>query len=442
MMKEEERPEKLVKVGIIGNVDAGKSTLVSVLTKGIADDGNGGARVRVLNYLHEQESGRTSSIGQEILGFTKEGKQVVPERFNQNKNKYWKEVVTHSHKIISLVDLCGHEKYLKTTINGLTGLDPDFGCVVVGANMGIQKMTKEHIGLCLFLKIPFFIVLTKVDMCPQNKYEETMEELKKILRHKLLNKFAIEITDKTPPNELAKTAELMPSGNICPIFPVSSVSKMGFDALTQFLWLIERPREISQEELSSQPFEFEINENFLVEGVGLVVSGIIKSGMVSLNKHCLLGPDRLKNFKTVGVKSIHVNRVARNEAYAGELACLCLKSTKANEKLVRKDIRRGMVVLDSNDKHEPASSFEAEMQVLHHSTTIKPHYEGVLHCGTIQQTVVLEEIYGNEQVLRNEDRGLVKFSFKYRPEFIKVGEIILLREGKTKIIGTITKVLS
>ena len=142
-----------------------------MLTKGIADDGNGGARVRVLNYLHEQESGRTSSIGQEILGFTKEGKQILPERFNQNKNKYWKEIVTHSYKIISMVDLCGHEKYLKTTINGLTGLSPDFGCVVVGANMGIQKMTKEHIGLCLFLKIPFFIVLTKVDLAPQNRYE-------------------------------------------------------------------------------------------------------------------------------------------------------------------------------------------------------------------------------------------------------------------------------
>lgn len=55
------------------------------------------------------------------------------------------------------------------------------------------------------------------------------------------------------------------------------------------------------------------------------------------------------------------------------------------------------------------------MQVLHHSTTIKPKYEGVLHCGTIQQTVVLDEIYGQEQVLRNEDRGLVKFTFKYRP---------------------------
>ena len=76
------------------------------------------------------------------MGFDEKGKQIVPQRFNQNKNKYWKEVVSESSKIISLVDLCGYEKYLKTTINGLTGLSPDFGCVVVGANMGLQKMTK------------------------------------------------------------------------------------------------------------------------------------------------------------------------------------------------------------------------------------------------------------------------------------------------------------
>jgi GTPase len=412
-----------------------------VLTKGIADDGNGGARVRVLNYLHEQDTGRTSSIGQEIMGFTKEGKQIIPERFNQNKNKYWKDIVQNSYKIATLVDLCGHEKYLKTTINGLTGLTPDFGCVVVGANMGIQKMTKEHIALCLFLKIPFFVVLTKVDMCPQNKYEETLDELRRILKHKLLNKFPIEINDKTSENELIKTAELMPSGNICPIFSVSSVTKQGFDTLVHFIWRIEKLQEISMEEAVTQPFEFEVNENFLVEGVGLVVSGIIKSGACSVNKNCLLGPDKLKNFKAVTIKSIHVNRVNRNEAYAGELVCLCLKSTKAAEKLVRKDIRRGMVVVDTNEKPEPVTSFQAEMQVLHHATTIKPKYEGVLHCGTIQQTVVLDEIYGNEQLLRNEDRGLVKFSFKYRPEFVKEGETILLREGKTKIIGTITAVL-
>lgn len=105
------------------------------------------------------------------MGFNEEGKQIIPERFNQNKNKYWKEVVKESTKIISLIDLCGHEKYLKTTINGLTGLAPDFSCVVVGANMGLSKMTREHIGLCLFLKIPFFVIITKIDLAPQNKFE-------------------------------------------------------------------------------------------------------------------------------------------------------------------------------------------------------------------------------------------------------------------------------
>jgi GTPase len=442
MMAEEEiRPEKLIKIGVIGNVDAGKSTLVSVLTKGIADDGNGAARVRVFNYIHEQTTGRTSSIGQEIMGFSREGKQILPERFNQNKNKYWKEVVSQSYKIAALVDLCGHEKYLKTTINGLTGLTPDFGCVVIGANMGIQKMTKEHIGLCLFLKIPFFIILTKVDLAPQNKYQETMDELKRLLRHKLLNKFPIEITDKTAENEQIKVAELMPKGNVCPIFPISNVSKTGFDNLTKFIWRIERQNPITLEEVMTQPCVFEINENFTVEGVGLVVSGVVKSGVVGLNKTYLLGPDKNKNFKSVAIKSIHINRVQRDEAYAGELACLCLKATKANEKLVRKDIRRGMVVVDHQEKPEPALDFEAEIQVLHNSTTMKIKYEGVLHCGTIQQTVTLNEIYGGEELLRNEDRALVKLSFKYRPEFVREGETFLLREGKTKVIGTITKIL-
>ena len=232
---------KHIKLGVIGNVDAGKSTLVSVLTKGMADDGNGEARKRVFNYLHEQESGRTSSIGQEIMGFSAEGKQVVPDRFNQNKNKYWKEVVAGSAKIVSLVDLCGHEKYLKTTINGLTGLSPDFGCVVVGANMGLQKMTREHIGLCLFLKIPFFLILTKVDLAPQNKYDETLGEIRKLLKNKLLNKFPLLVSPKTSQQELEKTIETMPTGTICPIFPVSSVTKDGFPVLIEFISKLHVP---------------------------------------------------------------------------------------------------------------------------------------------------------------------------------------------------------
>lgn len=65
-----------------------------------------------------------------------------------------------------------------------------------------------------------------------------------------------------------------------------------------------------------------------------------------------------------------------------------------------------MVIIGAENKPDPVSEFEAELQVLHHSTTIKSGYEGVLHCGTIQQTVTLVKIFMDEkneqeEVLRN-----------------------------------------
>jgi len=45
------------------------------------------------------------------------------------------------------LDLCGHEKYLKTTMFGLVGLMPDYAVIIVGANMGVSKMTREHFGI-------------------------------------------------------------------------------------------------------------------------------------------------------------------------------------------------------------------------------------------------------------------------------------------------------
>ncbi len=41
--------------------------------------------------------------------------------------------------------------------------------------------------------------------------------------------------------------------------------------------------------------------------------------------------------------------------------------------------------------------------------------------------------------MRNEDRGMVRFRFMYSPEYVKLGVTILLREGRTKILGTITR---
>jgi GTPase len=68
------REDNDVRIAVIGNVDSGKSTMVGCLTRGIADDGRGSARQKVFNFSHEAANGRTSSIGQEILGFNEDGK--------------------------------------------------------------------------------------------------------------------------------------------------------------------------------------------------------------------------------------------------------------------------------------------------------------------------------------------------------------------------------
>ncbi len=176
------REENDIRIAVIGNVDSGKSTLVGVVSKGIKDDGRGSARKTVFNFSHEQTNGRTSSIAQEIVGFGTDHKVVEPERLNATKQQAWTHIAKNSQKIITFLDLCGHEKYLKTTMFGLVGLMPDYSMIVVGANMGVSRMTREHLGISLALKVPIFIVITKVDIAPEEIYEETKNTLIKILK--------------------------------------------------------------------------------------------------------------------------------------------------------------------------------------------------------------------------------------------------------------------
>ena len=63
-----------VRIAVLGTVESGKSSLVGVCTHGELDNGRGRARLNLFRHLHEIQSGRTSSITQEILGFSDEGK--------------------------------------------------------------------------------------------------------------------------------------------------------------------------------------------------------------------------------------------------------------------------------------------------------------------------------------------------------------------------------
>ena len=61
-----------MRIAVIGNQDSGKSTIIGVLTKGEGDNGQGSARVSVFNTKNEVQSGLTTSIAYELIGYTED----------------------------------------------------------------------------------------------------------------------------------------------------------------------------------------------------------------------------------------------------------------------------------------------------------------------------------------------------------------------------------
>ena len=63
------------------------------------------------------------------------------------------EICEASSKLITFIDLAGHQKYMKTTIFGLTAHCPDFAMLVVGANSGVGKWLLEAFCCVLHLHV-------------------------------------------------------------------------------------------------------------------------------------------------------------------------------------------------------------------------------------------------------------------------------------------------
>lgn len=99
-----------IRIAVIGNVDSGKSTMVGVLTRAMLDDGRGSARSKVFKHSHEGASGRTSAIGQHNLCLNSAGAVLNDSMF---KNSTCSEYVSRAAKVVTLVDLAGHERYFK-----------------------------------------------------------------------------------------------------------------------------------------------------------------------------------------------------------------------------------------------------------------------------------------------------------------------------------------
>ncbi|XP_037822375.1 GTP-binding protein 1 [Lucilia sericata] len=410
-----------IRVAVVGNVDAGKSTLLGVLTHGELDNGRGHARQRLFRHKHEMESGRTSSVGNDILGFDSIGNVVnKPDHGTLD----WVKICEKSAKVITFIDLAGHERYLKTTVFGMTGHAPDFGMLMIGANAGIVGMTKEHLGLALALSVPVFVVVTKIDMCPPNVLQDNLKLLFKILKSQGCRKVPVMV--KTP-DEVVLSATNFVSERLCPIFQVSNVTGENLNLLKMFLNLLTT-RMTGQDNL---PAEFQIDDTYSVPGVGTVVSGTCLQGLIKLNDVLMLGPDPLGNFMPIAVKSIHRKRMNVKEVRGGQTASFALKKIK------RSQIRKGMVMVSPELKPQACWEFEGEILVLHHPTTISSRYQAMVHCGSIRQTASIVNM--SKECLRTGDKAHVKFRFIKHPEYIRPGQRMVFREGRTKAVGNVLK---
>ncbi len=425
-----------VRVAVVGNVDAGKSTVLGVLTKGVLDDGRGYARVNLFRHKHEMDSGRTSSIGSEILGYDEMGSPIYP---TSGHKLSWEQICERAHRIIGFIDLAGHEKYLKTTMFGLTGCAPDYSMLMVGANAGLIGMAREHLTLSFALGVPVFIVITKIDMCPTPVLEETVKQIFKVLRSPACKRVPMVVKSLS---EAVYASRNLVSQRLCPIFQVSNVSGAGLDFLRLFLNVLPAPTPRS----TFGPAEFEIVESFNVPGVGTVVSGTMISGCLTLGQSVFLGPDSLGGWTATQIKGIHRKRVNVTEALAGQSVSFALRKIK------RIQVHKGMVVLAA-DPSTPASpltpvspnpiaerkacrEFEAEIIVLFHSTTLGPKYQAMLHSGVIRQTVSIVSM--EKEVMRTGDRARVRFKFIKHPEYLRIGARLVFREGRTKGVGRVT----
>ncbi|ESK97058.1 gtp-binding protein 1 [Moniliophthora roreri MCA 2997] len=433
-----------VRCAVVGNVDSGKSTTLGVLTRGALDDGRGKARVGLFRHKHEIETGRTSSVGMEILGFDPAGNPILPDTAGSSDPEVirreklgWEEISVQAAKIVSFIDLAGHEKYLKTTLYGLTSGAPSCVVLIVGANAGLIGMSKEHLSIALALSVPIVVCITKIDMTPANVKEETVKQVVKILKSPGCRKTPVFVKS----GEIAvEVATAFGKDRLCPIFQVSNVTGEGLNYLRIFLNLLPSSEADTDKFAVDQPLEFCITEVWSVPYVGTVVNGIVNSGRVSKGDAVIIGPDSNGNYQTTSIKDMQRKRATVTTAEAGQCVSLALKRVR------RATVRKGMVLVHKAEKAETpppraVRQFEGQVLILYHNTTLQRNYQAMLHCGAVRQTVRIIGMDHPQGILRTGDRATVQFEFISHPEFVKEGMKLLFREGKTKGLGVITKLL-
>ena len=239
---------KHIIVGTAGHIDHGKTTLIKALT-GVNTDRLG----------EEQKRGISIELGFSHFDLSEE------ER-------------------IGIIDVPGHEKFLKNMLAGVAGMD--MVMLIVSADEGVMPQTREHLDILDMIgQKKGMVVITKID----NVDEDFLMLVEDDIRESIQGTFLED----------------------APFVMVDSLSKKGFDHLIETIKILAEEVEGRNENAPARMF---IDRLFTVKGFGSVVTGTLVEGTINIDDEMLLYPDETR----VKVRGIQVHGQQASTAYAGQ----------------------------------------------------------------------------------------------------------------------------
>ncbi|KAF5528076.1 GTP-binding protein 2 [Colletotrichum aenigma] len=333
-----------LRITLTGPTTSGKSTLLGTLSTGTLDNGRGKSRISLFKHRHEVASGLTSSVAQELIGY----KDHAIFNFSQDHVESWIDIhdSTENGRLVFVSDSAGHPRYRRTILRGLFGWAPQWTVLCLAADdneasstkdgasstanevLGIAgagvDLAKAHLELCLKLKTPLVIVITKLDLATKASLQRTLGQ---VLTHvkeagrvpKILQPAAggAQEWSRIPSAELNKaqvlTNEMEQSGDLLkhiPIVLTSTVSGAGIGlahALLEnlplppvptahdFVGMALNPEQPSclfhVDDTFSLPASYaSLAENPSQNDTGTVVSGYLRFGKLSVGDAIVVGP--------------------------------------------------------------------------------------------------------------------------------------------------------
>lgn len=259
---------KQIVLGTAGHIDHGKTSFVKALT-GINTD----------RLKEEQVRGITIE-----LGFA------------------WLDLPSGIR--IGIVDVPGHEKFVKNMVAGATGID--IVAMVIAADEGVMPQTKEHMEICQLLSIKHgIVVLTKIDLVDEEWLELVTDDIKKFVKGTFLDD--------------------------APVIPVSAATGQGVD---KFIKVLSELSPKIPGRSSSGLFRLPVDRVFTMKGFGTVITGTLISGRVQVGDTIMIYPSGI----TSKVRGIQVHNESVSEAVAGMRTAINFQG------LEKASVNRGEVV--------------------------------------------------------------------------------------------------